>query len=274
MMKKKAKGSFIGNIVLIIAAAVFLYAAWQLVSAYMQYKKGTDEYDRLEKLVEIQPEETQTGVSAAQTTAADAGETQPESQTPSGTGEAPKLVFTSDHSVLKEINSDYAGWLYMNSEISYPVVAADNNDYYLTHTFYGTKNKAGTLFLEAALPYGMQSKNVIIYGHNLKNDKMFGTLMKYQDQSFFEEHRYFQIFTESGTMTCEIFAAYTTSAVSDAYTYGFGSDELFLEYIETMKGWSEIDTGVTVEAGDQIVTLSTCTNVNDGRFVVQGKVMK
>ncbi len=274
MKKKKAKGSLIGNIVLIIAVAVFLFAAWQLVSAYMEYKKGTDEYDRLDKLVEIQPEETQPGSTVPQASAADSGESQPETETSTGAGEAPRLQFTGDHSELKAINSDYAGWLYMNSKISYPVVAADNNDYYLTHTFYGTKNKAGTLFLEAALPYGMQSKNVIIYGHNLKNDKMFGTLMKYQDQSFYDEHRYFQIFTESGTMTCEIFAAYTTTAVSDAYTYGFGSDELFLEYIDTMKGWSVIDTGVTVEAGDQIVTLSTCTNVNDGRFVVQGKVMK
>ena len=79
MKKKKAKGSLIGNIVLILAVAVFLFAAWQLVSAYMEYKKGTDEYDRLEKLVEIQTEEPQPGSSAVQATA-DPGESQPETE--------------------------------------------------------------------------------------------------------------------------------------------------------------------------------------------------
>ena len=51
----------------------------------------------------------------------------------------------------------------------------------------------------------------------------------------------------------------------------FASDEEFLEYISKVRSWSVIDTGISVRASDQIITLSTCTNVNDGRFIVQAK---
>ena len=43
-----------------------------------------------------------------------------------------------------------------------------------------------------------------------------------------------------------------------------------MNYIALMQSWSVINTGIGVDPDDQIITLSTCTNVNNGRFIVQG----
>ena len=59
---------------------------------------------------------------------------------------------------------------------------------------------------------------------------------------------------------------------SDTYTLFKGPGEEFEKYLETIKGYSEIqtdDTDLTIK--DKIVTLSTCTGNESTRFVVQGK---
>lgn len=254
-------------IVLLLLAAVFVFSGIQLYRSVMEYKVGADEYDRLAKdvyadaLPPVVPEGFQP----------DAGGQQDEEEAGEQAPKDPALSFDIGHEKLREINKDYIGWLAMNDNINYPVVQGADNTYYLTHTFYGTQNKAGTIFMAAENEEGWDAKNIIIYGHNIKNNTMFATLMRYEEQAFFEQHRYFSIYTDEGVSVYGIFAAFRTGETSEAYQYGFADDEDFMNYISLMQSWSVINTGLSVDPDDQIITLSTCTNVNNGRFIVQGK---
>lgn len=250
-------------IVLLLLAAVFVFSGIQLYRSVMEYKVGSDEYERLaedvyaDALPPVVPEGFQPDADGQ-------GETEEQAQ------QDPALSFDIGHEKLREINKDYIGWLAMNDNINYPIVQGADNTYYLTHTFYGTQNKAGTIFMSAENEEGWDAKNIIIYGHNIKNNTMFATLMQYEDQAFFEKHRYFSIYTEDGVSVYGIFAAFRTGESSEAYQYGFADDEDFMNYIALMQSWSVIDAGMSVGKDDQIITLSTCTNVNNGRFIVQG----
>ena len=58
--KKGRMGGIIRNLVLIIAAAVFLFSAYQLVMIYLEYKKGTDEYDKIRQYAVESPVKEET----------------------------------------------------------------------------------------------------------------------------------------------------------------------------------------------------------------------
>ena len=117
----------------------------------------------------------------------------------------------------------------------------------------------------------MEGKNVIVYGHNMKNGSMFAGLKKYREDDFYEGHKTFRVNTKTGFYTYEIFAVTVVSPDSDTYTLDFADDAQFLDYIASMQERSLHNTGVTVEAGDKIITLSTCVNKNVDRLVVQAK---
>ena len=48
--KQKKKGDILLTLVLIVAIAVFCYAAVNLFHIYTEYKKGTDEYNHIEQM--------------------------------------------------------------------------------------------------------------------------------------------------------------------------------------------------------------------------------
>ena len=115
--------------------------------------------------------------------------------------------------------------------------------------------------------------NTLVYGHNMKNGSMFGHLKKFrEDDKLYKQDKYFWILTPERNYRYEIISAYTTGVNSDTYTLFKGPGEEFEKYLETIKGYSEIqtdDTDLTIK--DKIVTLSTCTGNESTRFVVQGK---
>ena len=107
----------------------------------------------------------------------------------------------------------------------------------------------------------------------MKNGSMFGMLKKYRaDETLYNTSKYFWILTPKKNYRYEIIAAYTTSVNSDTYTLFKGPGKEFLEYLEKIRGYSEIQTdaeGMNIK--DKIITLSTCTGNEATRYVVQGK---
>lgn len=261
------------KVILVAAVIVFVVSAVQLVGIILSYQKGTSEYAKLEEEYIVTEMVAQTEPATEKVTIAN--EMLGVETTETTTTEPPTVaeVASIDFAALQAINPDCLGWIYIEGTmVSYPIVQATNNDYYLSHTFNGTSNSAGAIFLECLLEDGLNSKNAIIYGHNMLNGSMFGTLKRYMKQSFYNQHPTCIIFVGETKYTYEIFAAYTVKgAVSDTYTYKFGSDENFLAYIDKVKSYSDYNTGVSVGAGDKIVTLSTCTNRGADRYVVQAR---
>lgn len=198
-----------------------------------------------------------------------------ENQKPSGNTSTSENTNTArDMKALKAQNSDFAGWLTIaGTNVDYPVVCSDNTDYYLTHTFNGTKSSLGTLFSLGKTDYG-SSKNIAIYGHHItgSGQKMFKPLLSYKDKSFWSEHRTITLDTLSGKRTYTIFAVINMENDEwDPSTADFVNNDEFAAFVNRAKEQALYDTGVSVSASDRILTLITCDRSyagKDGRLVV------
>ena len=253
--KKKKKSDVLLTIALIVAIAVFCYAAFNLYHIYTEYKKGTDEYNQIEEMAVTERD-------------ADSGEV-------AGPNAQLKPPIEVDFDKLKSVNEDVVGWIYVDAlpDISYPIVKGKDNQTYLHQTYEKNYNFAGTIFVDYENSGDFSDCNTLVYGHNMKNGSMFGHLKKFrEDDRLYKQDKYFWILTPERNYRYEIISAYTTGVNSDTYTLFKGPGEEFEKYLETIKGYSEIqtdDTDLTIK--DRIVTLSTCTGNESTRFVVQGK---
>ena len=253
--KKKKKSDVLLTIALIVAIAVFCYAAFNLYHIYTEYKKGTDEYNQIEEMAVTERD-------------ADSAEV-------AGPSAQIKPPIEVDFDKLKSVNEDVVGWIYVDAlpDISYPIVKGKDNQTYLHQTYEKNYNFAGTIFVDYENSGDFSDCNTLVYGHNMKNGSMFGHLKKFrEDDKLYKQDKYFWILTPERNYRYEIITAYTTGVISDTYTLFKGPGEEFEKYLETIKGYSEIqtdDTDLTIK--DRIVTLSTCTGNESTRFVVQGK---
>lgn len=253
--KKKKKSDVLLTIALIVAIAVFCYAAFNLYHIYTEYKKGTDEYNQIEEMAVTERD-------------ADSGEA-------AGPNAQLKPPIEVDFDKLKSVNEDVVGWIYVDAlpDISYPIVKGKDNQTYLHQTYEKNYNFAGTIFVDYENSGDFSDCNTLVYGHNMKNGSMFGHLKRFrEDDRLYKQDKYFWILTPERNYRYEIISAYTTGVNSDTYTLFKGPGEEFEKYLETIKGYSEIqtdDTDLTIK--DKIVTLSTCTGNESTRFVVQGK---
>lgn len=252
--RKKRKRISFSTILLIIAAIVFVFSLFMLVDSLAPYFLGGQEYDEVRKLV-IQQEKIEN----------EEGEEEEK--------------FIVDFDVLKGQNEDTIAWIRMDepSVISYPVVKSRDNNEYLTKTFTANDNKLGTIFMDMNCASDFSDRNTIIYGHNMKvGGEMFSQLNSYKDADFCRENPNFYIYTpDNKVRTYQVFAAGIIKDTAKNYTLSFGSDEEFLNYLDVCKASSNYAVNVELNKDSKVVTLSTCTNVNeDERFVVQGVLLK
>lgn len=178
------------------------------------------------------------------------------------------LLISVDFSVLKQENEDIVGWLYLeDSPINYPVVQSNDNDYYLRRLVNGEYNIAGSLFMDYRNDSNLEDDNTIIYGHNMKNNTMFGSLQEYKSQDYYDNHKVMYYFTSEKNYIIELFTGYTISVESDIYDLSVIDSSKLEELIS--KSDFESNTKVTEE--DKIITLSTCAYEYDGaRYIVMG----
>lgn len=180
-------------------------------------------------------------------------------------------------STLQEINKDTVGWLTVNNtRIDYPVVQAKDNDYYLKRDYYQSKNRHGWIFMDYRNNPDELNENTIIYGHNLANQTMFGTL-RYALNSYWYKKSANQIITfntPNENMKFQIFSIYTIPTTNDYLDITFPTTDVFQAYIDLVKGRSIYDFNTEVTTDDKILTLSTCANGNDKRLVIHAKLIK
>ena len=182
-------------------------------------------------------------------------------------------------------NNDLAGWITISgTNINYPVMHTDKmkgeDDYYLRTDFNKKYSRYGTIFAERTnnLGYMTESKNITLYGHNMKDDStMFGQLLRYSDLKFYKEHPLLTFDTLYRDGKWKIFAVVITNSTpeeNNGYVFDyrktdFTSDEQFLYWINEVKKRSIINTPVQIEASDEILTLQTCTyEFDNARYVV------
>ena len=182
---------------------------------------------------------------------------------------------------LQGQNADIIGWLEIeNTNINYPVLQGTDNRYYMTHNYKKENSKNGSIFLDANYNWNIPSNNLLIYGHNLGNGMMFQELLKYEKESFYQEHPIIRFTTAEEDAKYEIISAfksrvYRKSEKNVFRYYFFLNSELEEEYnqfVKNAKNASLYPIDTTASYGDQLITLSTCSYyVQDGRFAVVGR---
>ena len=260
MRKKK---DYVSLILLFTSFAVFAFAAWKLFCIYAEYHQGAETYEELQNYVQ-EPK----GKDDCSTDDDDGSE--------KGTEDTGNGHLQVDFEGLKKVNPDVIAWIQIPAlDIGYPVVQGNDNYYYLHHMFDGQENKNGSIFVDYHNQPDFSDSNTIVYGHNMKNGNMFGTLDHYQDQSLYQQYPCFYIYVPGAVLEYQIISCYAGRNGSIGYTYSFPEPEDFQKFVDTVLSYSGYDTGVTVMDSDHIVTLSTCVNTDRNyRYLVHGKLVQ
>lgn len=176
---------------------------------------------------------------------------------------------------LAKMNEDIVAWINVDSTaVDYPVVLGDDNDYYLNHGLDGNWNIAGSIFMDFRNRGDGSDRNMIMYGHHMKNGSMFKGLIAFKDPEFYKNHGKITFETPNGEENWQVFSAYVTS--TDFYyieTY-FENDESFDYFVDSvakksMHGYDENSKGI-----ERIMTLSTCSyEFKNARFVVHARLL-
>ena len=178
-----------------------------------------------------------------------------------------------DFKKLKEKNADTVAWIKVNNtNIEYPIVKTSNNSYYLNYSFDKSYNVAGWIFADYKNKFDNTDKNIVIYGHNMRDGSMFGSLKKVLTEEWYnnEDNRSIIFITENGNYKYKIFSIYQIENEDYYIKTEFKNNE-FKEFINIIKNRSDKDFGEKVDENDQILTLSTCANNNKYRLVVHAK---
>ncbi|MBR1416278.1 MAG: class B sortase [Bacilli bacterium] len=185
-----------------------------------------------------------------------------------------KEKYIVDFESLKEKNNDVTAWIKVNNtNIEYPVVKTNNNDYYLNHSFDKKPNLAGWPFMNYKNDMSFNDKNITIFAHARKDGSMFGTLKNILTDDYRQKNSDNNIIlvSEKESAIYEIFSTYKIEDELYYFKDNFNNDDEFNEFIKNIKSRSNYDYNVNLDDVKQILTLSTC-DVNDNyRIVVHAK---
>ena len=230
-------------ILLTVCVCVFCYSAYNLINIYLNYKKIDDDYGELAKTYTEEKEEKES-----------------------------YLQINWDE--LLQRNKDVKAWIQIpNTNVNYPVLQGETNDTYIHSDIDHNELSAGSIFIASENEDPFNDFNTVIYGHNMRDETMFGGLKSYMDESYMKAHSQILIYTPEHILTYQVFAAVTYDNRHILNSFDFESEEGFQEYLDSLKEVrnmsSYIDSDVEVTTEDKIITLSTCNGNSDQRFLVE-----
>jgi len=170
-------------------------------------------------------------------------------------------------------NQDFVGWIKIEgTDIDYPVVQADDNEYYLNHNFDRERESRGTIFMDYLSDPNLGYMNTVIHGHNWLDDTVFSELPQYSDIEYYREHPIIEYNTRTEMHKWKIFAVFITTASADednGYVFNYVYPDMgglnYDGYMAEVNKRTLYYTDVDVNANDKILTLSTCTREVDTR---------
>ena len=161
-------------------------------------------------------------------------------------------------SVVKSAGANSTSWIYIpNTNIDYPLVQGDDNDFYIDNDAYGNPSSAGAIFINFANSSDMSDAKTIIFGHNMASGSMFSDLHKYSDRKWGEEHTDAYIYMENGSVKHYKLRYYIFTEPMDPDVYVVSKSDVASEEAEKLKGASSLVYGE--HSGGNLIVLSTCT---------------
>ena len=182
-----------------------------------------------------------------------------------------------DFNELLKKNPDTVGWIEVKgTNINYPIVQTTDNSYYLTHAFDKTKNEAGWVFMDYRNDAVNFNQNTILYAHSRLTGSMFGSLKNILESSWYtnKNNHIIRLSTPTENTMWQVFSVYTIPKESYYITPSFNTLEAYEEFLNTIKGRSEVEFSGTVNISDKVLTLSTCQDNFGNRIVMHAKLIK
>ncbi len=250
-------------ILVLIAAGALGYLGYLITSSILSSKSNDDLRD-----VAFATNESTVATTISETS--ETNETIPEET-------EPEILYVSpiDFASLQDINWQIYSWIEIpDTPISYPVLQNPYDfNYYLNHTFDDQVNPDGSIFSEGVNSLDYSDAVTILYGHNLRNREMFGSLREYRNESYMSEHRIITIYTPEAELHYTVFASvtYTNELLTEAFD--LGTDEGVQEFLDSIydtrsMGNIFMDEDVIVTTDSHILVLSTCNGNPAQRFLV------
>ena len=260
-MKKRNLLRIIG---FLLFAGIVIFSALKLYGVYSEYAAGSKLYeDMADKYVSAASEEPSKKADGTDGTGS-SEQTEPQEVVDI----KPPSV---DFAALKETCPDVVAWIFCGgTPVNYPVVQSSDNVYYLYRLLDGRQNKNGTLFMDCRNSSDFSDWNSVIYGHNMKNNSMFGIVPEYMDQEFYEKHPVWYLLTEEQDYRIELVGGYVTPADSDIYALP-ATQEKKSELLKRAARKSSFESDTKVNEDDRMITLSTCVyDYENARYVLVG----
>lgn len=198
-------------------------------------------------------------------------------------------ILTNGRSIINKFkklysdNEDIIGWISINNtQLDYPVMQSDDNEFYLNHNFDKKFDRKGVPFLDTRCDYQKPGKNLIIYGHNQKDGSRFGSLLLYKDEDYYKSNkiiRFDTLYEEAEYEIVSVFISKIYERTEDAFKYynytDMNSYDEFEEFSRNIKEMSLYNTNIELSYEDEYITLSTCEySVEDGRFVIVARKIR
>lgn len=265
--KKKSSNKIIWIILFILLLIIFSFSVVKLIRWYVDNRNTNENIEKIDEIADVQELKDDNSTELVN---------EPDTKNSDYWYYINFPLIQVDFNELVKKNSDTIGWIQVNNtNVNYPIVQTDNNNYYLNHSYDKSVNEAGWVFLDYRDNSDFSSKNNIIYAHSRLDKTMFGSLSKVLKSSWYQnkDNHIIKISTPTENSLWQIFSVYKIESETYYITTAFKSDASYLEFLNTIKNRSKYNFDTVLSADDTIITLSTCYSDTE-RTVVHAKKIK
>ena len=173
--------------------------------------------------------------------------------------EEKKIDIPVDFDSLQKENPDIYAWITIpDTVIDYPIVqSSEDNAYYLNHSAEKTDSVSGAIYSENYNKKNFDDPITLLYGHNMKDGSMFAGLHKYEEDTYFNDHKDLVIYTP------------------DAILEDYNRQAYLNDILNQRTMGAMLDQSAPVSTESKILTLSTCDRAGDAyRYVVQAYLVE
>ena len=258
---KKKQNKVLYYVILVILLGILAFSVYKIVSYFKQ------QADAENIQAGVEDEFVTPGDENADSTTPDEGEDG--EKKPEVEQKPEPETIKVDFERLTSKYPDVVGYIYgAYTGINYPIVQSSSNDYYIDHDLDGNVNNNGSIFMEYLNSSDFSDHNTLVYGHNMKSGLMFAHLTNYKNQSYYNAHPYFYIYTPTQDYKLNLYAGFVCEHDDEVYALSLSQSQLAgLAERSTFKSNIGVPTG-------NIMTLSTCSyEFDDARYVVVGELV-
>lgn len=186
-----------------------------------------------------------------------------------------------DFDELRQQNEDIYAWVTVpGTQVDYPILQSATDNYYLNRNIDHSQGYPGCIYTNQCNAKEFSDYITVLYGHNMKNGTMFGSIHNFEDKACFNEYDKIYVYTEEMRLTYEIYAAvkFTDVYIPSYYavTMEQGRDGFINELMQNSNNdVSHIREGVEWLPEDKAIVLSTCVNgEGEKRYLLVGRLVE